>query len=290
MKIILELKNFIIASYIRNGTIRLSPLLLSYLIIELTLLPINYLQMRVILLIIIFCTTSNINLISQDAKSLLTEAVAAVGGVDAMYKLKDVSFSYSYGGGSQERYIFDKEISWGKTQLKDGTTRIQFYDGNTVHVWIDGKKTEDEKAIQSAWFGRKTNYYWLAMIQKLADPGVIATYSGKRIYEGIEYDLLDITYEDGVGVAKDRYLLYVNPYTKMVDQFLFTVAAVGRQDPIMMKYQYDTFEHGVKFPVVGTSRAALNWDGDLDPEAKWGARHRSNFKFNNGYSVKSILK
>ena len=251
---------------------------------------INRVQMRVILIIFSLCGLSYSNAISQDAQSLLSEAVAAVGGVEAMHKLKDVSFTYNYGGGSQERYIFDGEISWGKSKQKDGTTRVQFYDGNTVHVWIDGKKTEDEKAIQSAWFGRKTNYYWLAMIQKLADPGVIATYKGKRTYEGIEYDLLDITYEDGVGVAKDRYLLYVNPFTKMVDQFLFTVAAVGRQDPIMMKYQYESFENGVKFPVVGISRAALNWDGDLDPESKWNARNRSNFKFNNGYTVRSILK
>lgn len=246
--------------------------------------------MRHIFLLLLFCSLTSSTGFSQTAQSLLNEAVNAVGGVEAMHELKDVSFTYSYAGGSEERYIFDGEISWGKSKLKDGTERVQFYDGKTVHVWLDGKKTDDEQAIKSAWFGRKTNYYWLAMIQKLADPGVIATYEGKRMFEGIEYDLLDITYEDGVGVAKDRYLLYVNPHTKMVDQFLFTVAAVGRQDPIMMKYQYSTFENGVKFPVVGQSRVALNWEGDLDPEKQWGARNRSNFKFNNGYTVESILK
>jgi len=246
--------------------------------------------MRSLLFIFLISLFSLTTAISQNAQSLLKETVAAVGGVEAMHKLKDVSFTYGYSGGSEERYIFDGEISWGKAKQKDGTTRVQFFDGKNVTVWIDGKKTEDEKAIQSAMFSRKTNYYWLAMIQKLSDPGVIATYEGKRVYEGIEYDLLDITYEDGVGVAKDRYLCYVNPYTKLVDQFLFTVAAVGRQDPIMMKYSYDTFENGVKFPIVGQSRAALNWEGELDPEAKWNARHRANFKFNNGFTLKSILK
>jgi len=227
---------------------------------------------------------------AQNAQSLLNEIVGAVGGVEAMHKLKDVSFSYSYGGSSTERYIFDGEVSWGRSTLEDGTTRVQFFDGKDVVVMIDGKQSSDEKMIQSAMFSRKTNYYWLTMIQKMKDPGVVATYGGKRMYEGIEYDLLDITYEDGVGVAKDRYLLYVNPYTKLVDQFLFTVAAVGRQDPIMMKYTYETFDGGVKFPVVAQSRAASNWDGDLDPKAKWSSRWRSNFRFNNGYTQKSILK
>lgn len=242
------------------------------------------------LLLVFLLISANISMVNaQTAQSLLKEIVAAVGGVEAMHKLKDVSFTYSYGGGGMERYIFDGEISWGRSTQKDGTTRVQFFDGKDVVVWIDDKRSEDEKAIKSAMFSRKTNYYWLAMIQKMADPGVVASYGGKRMFEGIEYDLLDITYEDGVGVAKDRYLLYVNPYTKLVDQFLFTVAAVGRQDPIMMKYSYDTFKGGVKFPVVGQSRAASNWEGDLDPEAKWSARWRSNFKFNNGYTVKSIL-
>ena len=228
---------------------------------------------------------------AQEAQSLLKEIVAEVGGVEAMHELKDVSFDYARGETVyKERYIFDGEISWGKSTLKDGTTRIQFFDGKDVEVWDNGKKSDDDKAIQSAMFSRKTNYYWLAMIQKMADPGLVATYGGKRMFEGIEYDLLDVTYEDGVGVAKDRYLLYVNPYTKLVDQFLFTVAAVGRQDPIMMKYSYDTFAGGVKFPVVAQSRAALNWEGELDPEAKWSARSRTNFRFNNGYNLKSILK
>lgn len=227
---------------------------------------------------------------AQTAQSLINEIVATVGGLEAMHKLKDVSFTYSYSGSSIERYIFDGEVSWGKSTLKDGSSRVQFFDGKSVTVWIDGKESSDEKMIKSALFSRKTNYYWLAMIQKMTDPGVVASYGGKRMYEGIEYDLLDITYEDGIGVAKDRYLLYVNPYTKLVDQFLFTVAAVGRQDPIMMKYTFDTFEGGVKFPIVAQSRAALNWEGDLDPKAKWSSRWRSNFSFNNGYTPKSILK
>lgn len=247
--------------------------------------------MKRLLLIFLLSLSHSLQAQAQDAQTLLKKVVEAVGGLDAMHKLKDVSYSYNrYGVALEERYIFDGEISWGKYKLKDGTVRVQFFDGKTVKVWDNGKETLDKEAIKGAWFNRKTNYYWLAMMQKMTDPGIVATYNGKRTYEGIEYDLLDVTFEDGVGVAKDRYLLYVNPYTKLVDQFLFTVAAAGRQDPIFMKYGYDTFSGGVKFPVTGQSRAALNWEGDLDPKAKWSVRWRNDFRFNNGYTVESILK
>lgn len=246
--------------------------------------------MRTLLFIILLCTCGLAQMQAQTAQELIDETVAAVGGMDGLHALKDVSFSYAnYRGKSEERYIFDGEVSWGKSITKDGETRIQFFDGEKVKVWVDGKETTDEKALESALFSRKTNYYWLAMIQKLSDPGLVYTSGGKRMFEGIEYDLVDVTFKDGVGVAKDRYLLYINPYTKLVDQFLFTVAAAGRSTPIMMKYTYDTFSGGVKLPVVGQSHAALNWEGELDPKAKWSSRWRGNFKFNNGFTKASIL-
>lgn len=223
------------------------------------------------------------------ARTLIDQMVKAVGGLNGMHALKDVSFTYgSYRGVSEERYIFDGEISWGKSETKEGETQVQFYDGEDVRVWIDGVETTDKQALESAFFSRKTNYYWLTMMQKLQDPGLLYKYAGKRTFEGIEYDLVDVTFEDGVGVAKDRYLLYINPYTHLVDQFLFNVTAVGRQEPIMMKYTYDTFAGGVKFPVVGQSRSAANWEGDLDPQAKWSSRYRVDFKFNNGFTKESI--
>ncbi|WP_020566753.1 DUF6503 family protein [Neolewinella persica] len=248
--------------------------------------------MRTLLLIALFCTCGPAQVKAQTdakAKALIDLMVEAVGGVNGMHELKDVSFTYgNYRGVSEERYIFDGEISWGKSETQEGETQIQFYDGDEARVWIDGKETTDKKALESAFFSRKTNYFWLAMMQKMKDPGLVYTYAGTRSFEGIDYELVDVTFEDGVGVAKDRYLLYVNPYTHLVDQFLFNVTAVGRQDPIMMKYTYDTFAGGVKFPVVGQSRAAANWEGDLDPQAKWSSRYRADFKFNNGYSKESI--
>lgn len=248
--------------------------------------------MRTLLILALLCTCGPAQMLAQtdiEAKALVDQMVEAVGGTNGMHALKDVAYTYgNYRGVSEERYIFDGEISWGKSVTKEGMTRIQFYDGVDARVWMDGTETSDKKALESAFFSRKTNYFWLVMMQKMQDPGLVYAYAGKRSFEGIDYDLVDVTFEDGVGVAQDRYLLYLNPYTHLVDQFLFNVTAVGRQDPIMMKYTYDTFAGGVKFPVVGQSRAAANWEGDLDPQAKWSSRYRADFRFNNGFTAESI--
>jgi hypothetical protein len=242
-----------------------------------------------ILLLCLFSLLFGQHSFAQDAKEILRQAIDAVGGNAGMHALKDVRYTYHTSrGSSEERYIFDGEISWGRSTQEDGTQRVQFFDGEKAFVRIDGKATEDEKAVESALFSRKTNYYWLTMIQKMADPGLIVTSGGTRIVDGIEYDLVDVTFEGGVGVAKDRYLLYVNPYTKLVDQFLFNVTAVGRQDPILMKYSYQTFPGSVKFPVVRQSHAAVDWEGNLDSKGSWGVRWLTDFSFNNGYTKANI--
>lgn len=226
---------------------------------------------------------------AQKAEMLINKAVEAVGGMDALHALRDVQYNYKYGSGvTVERYIFDGEVSYGKSMTKDGQERIQYFDGENARVWLDGEETSDEEQIASALFSRKTSYYWLAMIQKMKDPGLQYTYLGTRKLEGLDYEIVDVTFADGVGVAKDRYLLYINPVTHLVDQFLFTVMAYDRATPILMKYSYDTFENGVKLPVVSQSHSALNWEGDLDPKGKWGARWRTDFTFNNGFTKDNI--
>lgn len=93
--------------------------------------------MRILLLLSFFCLA--LPLTAQDARQLVNETITAVGGLQAMHTLKDVSCQYtSYRGTSEERCISDGEISWGKSITSDGNTRVQFFDGANVYVWMDG--------------------------------------------------------------------------------------------------------------------------------------------------------
>ncbi|MEM9836978.1 MAG: hypothetical protein AAF828_10770, partial [Bacteroidota bacterium] len=219
------------------------------------------------------------------------QVVTAVGGLDALYQLEDMAYTYNTSQGSkEERYIIDGEFSAGRSTTKDGKIKVEYYDGQNAYVYLDGKLVKNEDMVASAFFARKTNFYWILMMHKLLDPGLIYRYGGTRTVEGVAYEIVDMTFEDGVGVAKDRYVLYINPYTHLVDQFLFNVMAVGREDPIMMKFTYDTFPGGVKFPVLRQSTAALNWEGDIAKDAKWGVRWFTDFSFNNGFTQENLRK
>lgn len=249
--------------------------------------------MRTLLLAGILCTgvLATTSLFAQKPKALIEEMIEAMGGTKALYTLGDVSYVYHNAReASEERYIFDGEVNWGRNKTRDGFQRVQFFDGESARVWIDGKETAEKKEIESAFFSRKTNYYWLLMMQKLADPGLVYSSGGKRTVEGIEYDVVDVTFRDGVGVAKDRYLPYLRPYTHLVDQLLFNVTAVGRQDPILMKYTYDSFANGVKLPVVRQSHAAANWEGELAPDGRWSVRWITDVRFANGFTKEPIRK
>ena len=245
--------------------------------------------MKAWLFFCVFCTCGPALLLAQRADELIEKAILAVGGKAAMYALHDVQYTYHRGDRSSlERYIFDGETSYGREKTEDGSVREQYYNGRSITVLVDGQIIRDTSEIKSAFFARKTNFYWLAMIQKLDDPGTIASYAGTREVEGIAYHLVNVTFEDGVGVAKDRYLLYINPVTHLVDQFLFTVAAAKKLTPTLMKYTYGIFESGVRFPVISRSHPVLNWAGDLDPAGEWSVRYREEFRFDSGFTPETI--
>lgn len=230
-------------------------------------------------------------LAAQDAHQLIAATLEAVGGREALHRLGDVQYTYRWDGGeSLERYIFDGETSYGRDRREDGQLREQYYNGRSITVLLDGQIIRDTTEIKAAFFRRKTNFYWLTMMHKLDDPGLIKTYEGTRTVEGIAYDLVGITFEDGVGVAKDRYLLYINPATHLVDRFLFTVAAAGKLQPTLMKYTYGSFAEGVRLPTVSQSHPVLDWEGTLDPAGQWSVRYRENFRFGNGFNPENIRK
>ncbi len=242
--------------------------------------------------LLLFAGFSTAGAQQDTARLLIDQVVAAVGGQDAMYALHDIAYDlHARGGVSRERYIFDGEASYGKSMTKEGQEKIQYFDGQHAMVTIGGKKTTAEDEVNGAMFSRKTNFYWLTMMHKLADPGLVYTYTGTRLLNGIPYEIVDLTFENGVGVAKDRYLLYINPYTHLVDQFLFTVNAVGRSEPLLMKYWYDTVAEGVKFPVVRTYRPAADWGGEPAEGTEWGAAtYLTNFQVNQGFTKETLLR
>ncbi len=239
---------------------------------------------------------------SENPRALIEALVKAVGGKDKFYALKDVEYQYTFLDHSDgkrdvsiERYVFDGELSWCKYLVREKYAFPQLegeiisgYNGKESWATVNGQlMATDPQSYKLIDFTRKTSYYWFAMMFKLLDPGIVYTYKGTRSVNGIEYDLVEITFEPGVGDVQDTYLLYINPKTHLVDQFLFTVLDFGVSEPFLMKVEYEEVA-GLKLPTK-RKYAPADWEGNIKQDV-WAEEISENIKFNNGFSREMFEK
>lgn len=238
---------------------------------------------------------------TNDPKLLIEQMVNAVGGREQLTALKDVELQYTFHDltdgkrdVSIERYLFDGQLSWAKFTVREKYAFpdlegeiIQGYNGKETWMTQNGQLITDPQALRLADFTRKTNFYWFMMMYKLLDPGVNYTYKGTKKVDGIDYDLVGIGFDPGVGDVQDTYVLYLNPKTHLVDQFLFTVMDFGIKEPFLMKVEYEEIA-GLKLPTKRKA-AAADWDGILKDE-NWVAEISENIKFNNGFTREMFEK
>ncbi len=233
-----------------------------------------------------------------DAKSReLLDALSKVnGGYEALSAKNDVEIKYVYDNFekgkdvSLERYIFDGEHSWASYEQHDinvlpGTegVALQSFVDNTSTITLAGKAITDPKAIGGTTFLRKANYYWFAMMYKLENPGSNYKHLGTEKIGDVTYDKVSLIYDGGA--ENDQYVLYFNPNTHLVDQFLFSLPAWKINDPILkMTLEYEVID-GV---YVATLRKGFmpNKEGGYTPI---GVFTTSNVKFNNGFKKEDLL-
>ena len=208
----------------------------------------------------------------------IDDMLEAMGGLDRYRALEDVTYTYAretpdgINRLSEEVYLYPSEWSYGRyfesRNPADENERgelTQYYAHDSTWVTFNGELVDDPAQQQRARFVRKTNFYWLNMFFKLRDPGLTYELGDERELYGQTYQTLSVSFEDGVGDAKDIYMLYINTDTKLVDYFLYTVMEFDHPDPSMMKIDYAEVG-GLLWPV---RRAAVssNWEGELAEDA-----------------------
>lgn len=228
------------------------------------------------------------------ATALVQEMVAAMGGLERWRALKDLEYTYTYRNpatGKQdvslERYVYDGELSWarymehtqGLMPEQEGEV-VQAFDGETPWQTYERELMTDPKIADQVIFRRKTNFYWLNMMYKLLDPGTNYTLLEDQEKNGTIYRRVKVTFGEDVGDAQDTYLLYINPDTKLVDYFLFTVMAYDRTAPLFTEVKYGEVD-GLKFPVE-RRYAPADWEGNVSEGANWIEALSSDIKLNTG--------
>ncbi len=240
---------------------------------------------------------------TENPSSMLASIAYAHGGWDDIWNKKDVQYSYDYRSAdgkadvSTERYVFATETSFGHYTQHDinampGTEGdiMQYFDGKTTMATLAGKAIEDPNAVGTSEFLRRANYFWFLMPYKLTDKGTILKYLGKEDYNGTSYDKLEVTYDPAVTGKEqnDIYILYINPTTKMIERFYFSLPAMGVTVPaIIANYQYEEVD-GQK---IASKRTYFmpNEKGEYGDEPSL-TQTLTNIKFNNGFTPENIMK
>nr|WP_299342015.1 DUF6503 family protein [Allomuricauda sp.] len=235
-------------------------------------------------------------------RSVLKAVAHAHGGWGDLWKKNDVEYTYDYRSAdgkadiSTERYIFSNEASFGKyTQHeinimpnKKGEV-VQCFDGKETVVLIDGQKTEDEQMVGLGDFLRKANYFWFTMPYKLTNDGTIVTYQGQEDYQGTAYDKVHVTYDPEITGKEqnDIYVLYVNPETKLIDRFYFSLPFLGVNEPVIIaNYEYEDIDG----QLIATKRSYFMPSENGYSEEPNLVQTLTNIKFANGFTVENLME
>lgn len=117
-----------------------------------------------------------------------------------------------------DRYTGDYRVS-GKN--REGQPFLVIMNTNTRkgRAWLDGAEVAEPKELLELGYRRFINdTYWLLMPLKMRDPGVKLEPAGERIECGRTYDVVKLSFEQGVGLTPgDQYWAWVNRDTGLVD-------------------------------------------------------------------------
>lgn len=229
----------------------------------------------------------------NEAQQLINDMTNALGGMDNYSKLKDVTFSLVYRDtvkkvqdASTEKFMYNGELSWAeyhehtKNVFPDSKNPVtQAWNGKQAWVIVDGNFIPAPPAIKMAKFARNTSFFWFNMMYKMADQGTLHNLLPDREFKGITYKIVEVTYDENIGDAQDKFLLYINPGTKLVDHFIFSNMFFGPDvPPRMMHVDYETYDK-LKFPKKMHYEMA-DWDGNLVPGPMRSEKIFTDVKFN----------
>lgn len=192
------------------------------------------------------------------AKQLILNMIESLGGMGKYRKLKDVQYKLTYEDTlnqvkdvSLERYIFNGELSRGDYYVhtknvfpKAEGVVTQAYTGDDAWCIVENEFVVHPQALKMVKFARKVSYFWFNMMYKMLDAGLIYTQMANRKTNWINYKIVKVTYDEKVTKTPDTFVLYINPKTKLVDQFIFYNLET---EPRMMWVDYQEIQ-GLKFP------------------------------------------
>lgn len=178
------------------------------------------------------------------ARELADRVMEALGGEEAWEAARYITFGFA-GARTHwwDRYTGRHRL---EGQTREGERYLVLHDldeqGEEGRAWLDGEPAEGERGaelVQNAYAAWVNDTYWLLAPYKLRDPGVTLSYAGTETVDGTEYEALHLSFE-GVGLTPgDRYWMYVDPETGLVDRWAYVLES---QEPPPTAWEWNGWE------------------------------------------------
>jgi hypothetical protein len=161
---------------------------------------------------------------AASASAVADRVMQALGGKEAWDATRFLKFTFV----GRRTHWWDK---WTGRHRIEGTTtegqRFVVLENINTHqgrAWVDGKEVAGAEA--KTWLERAhgawvNDTYWLLMPYKLRDPGVNLAYAGQETVDGQTCDKLALSFGKVGLTPGDRYWVYVNRKTGLVDRWAY---------------------------------------------------------------------
>jgi len=177
------------------------------------------------------------------AVAVAARTLDAMGGAAAFASLRTLAFDFVVERDGKEvaryHHVWDRwdgryRIEGVNRDGKKVLTLFNVQQPGTGRSWMDGVELHDEdlkKALERA-YGRFINdSYWLLMPAKMLDPGVSLASEGEAEKDGKRYDVVRLTFGDGVGLTpKDTYWAFVSKETGLMERWEMVLTGQEAKD------------------------------------------------------------
>jgi hypothetical protein len=173
---------------------------------------------------------------ASDPKAIAVaeRVMEALGGEGAWNKTRYLRFDFAVDRGGKT--VVRRAHTWDKWK---GSYRVEGPDKDGKHLVVvmnlnrkEGQATRGGQALAGgelktaldtayAWWVNDT--YWLLMPYKMQDPGVVLTLAGRETKGEESWDKVLLTFENVGLTPKDRYWVFVNARTGLVDRWEFVL-------------------------------------------------------------------
>ncbi len=234
----------------------------------------------------------------KDIYGLAQSVINNMGGAHALLQRKDVSYEltqHHIATGKKdisiEKYIFGENYSSGDYYLHNWKVFPtikdpihQFSHEGEAHLIIKDKLIVNNIQLEETLQTRVDNLFEFSFPFQITDSKFILENMGKRKVNNISYNLIKLSFKpDYVPENHSVFILYINPRTHLIDQYLFSKPQEGLLEPrILVKLNYKELNN-IMFPVKREFYQADS-KGNIISELV-EVHSYSNLQFDNGFQL-----